>query len=98
MSGCCAVGSAPALGAGGREFESRHSDMIKTHDSTLEIQRWSWVFLFDMKGKIARLCVIASKTALRGALVPVGVLMALRGYVIGTAGGLITANIMSLLA
>ena len=24
--GCCAVGSAPALGAGGREFESRHSD------------------------------------------------------------------------
>ena len=26
MPGCCAVGSAPALGAGGREFESRHSD------------------------------------------------------------------------
>ena len=31
-------------------------------------------------------------------MVPVGVLMALMGYVIGTAGGLITANIMSLLA
>src|SRR5699024_10471854 len=26
VPGCCAVGSAPALGAGGREFESRHSD------------------------------------------------------------------------
>ena len=36
--------------------------------------------------------------AYSGALVPVGVLMALMGYVIGTAGGLITANIMSLLA
>ena len=31
-----------------------------------------------------------------GALVPVGVLMALMGYVIGTGGGLIVANIMSL--
>ena len=36
--------------------------------------------------------------AYSGALVPVGVLMALMGYVIGTAGGLITANIMALLA
>ena len=26
ISGCSAVGSAPALGAGGREFEPRHSD------------------------------------------------------------------------
>lgn len=33
-----------------------------------------------------------------GALVPVGVLMALMGYVIGTGGGLIVANIMSRLA
>ena len=49
-----------ALGAGGREFESRHSDMIKTYDVTLEIWRLSWVFLFDMKGKIARLCVICA--------------------------------------
>ena len=36
MPGCCAVGSAPALGAGGREFESRHSDMNKTHGLTLQ--------------------------------------------------------------
>ena len=27
-SGCCAVGSAPALGAGGRAFESPHSDHV----------------------------------------------------------------------
>ena len=26
ISGCCAVGSAPALGAGGRTFESCHPD------------------------------------------------------------------------
>ena len=34
--------------------------------------------------------------AYSGALVPVGVLMALMGYVIGTGGGLIVAHIMSL--
>lgn len=34
--------------------------------------------------------------AYSGALVPVGVLMALMGYVIGTFGGIIVANIMSL--
>ena len=33
MPGCCAVGSAPALGAGGREFESRHSDLLMHADS-----------------------------------------------------------------
>lgn len=33
-----------------------------------------------------------------GALVPVGVLMALMGYVIGTGGGLVVANIMKLFA
>lgn len=49
-----------ALGAGGREFESRHSDMNKTHDVTLEMRRLSWVFLFDMRGEIARLCVICA--------------------------------------
>lgn len=32
-----------------------------------------------------------------GALIPVGVLMALMGYVIGTGGGLIVANIMAML-
>lgn len=36
--------------------------------------------------------------AYSGALVPVGVLMALMGYVIGTGGGLIVANIMSMFA
>ena len=30
ISGCCAVGSAPALGAGGPGFESPHSDQIST--------------------------------------------------------------------
>ena len=30
LSGCSAVGSAPALGAGCREFESRHSDQKST--------------------------------------------------------------------
>ena len=30
MPGCCAVGSAPALGAGGPEFESLHSDQTRT--------------------------------------------------------------------
>lgn len=34
--------------------------------------------------------------AYSGALVPIGVLMALMGYVIGTGGGLIVANIMSM--
>ncbi len=34
--------------------------------------------------------------AYSGALVPVGVLMALMGYVIGTGGGILVANIMSL--
>lgn len=36
--------------------------------------------------------------AYSGALVPVGVLMALMGYVIGTGGGILVANIMSLFA
>ena len=36
--------------------------------------------------------------AYSGALVPVGVLMALMGYVVGTAGGIIVANIMSMFA
>ena len=36
--------------------------------------------------------------AYSGALVPVGVLMALMGYVIGTGGGIIVARIMSMFA
>ena len=38
ISGCCAAGSAPALGAGGREFESRHSDQTMIIRTTLS--RW----------------------------------------------------------
>ena len=34
ISGCCAVGSAPALGAGGPGFESPHSDHDKLTDYT----------------------------------------------------------------
>ena len=34
--------------------------------------------------------------AYSGSLVPVGVLMALMGYVIGTGGGILVANIMSM--
>ena len=40
LSGCSAVGSAPALGAGCREFESRHSD----HKTKGE-QRLSFYFM-----------------------------------------------------
>ena len=41
LSGCSAVGSAPALGAGCREFESRHSDQ-KSRRRFCGI----WTFLF----------------------------------------------------
>ena len=36
--------------------------------------------------------------AYSSALVPVGIVMALLGYVIGTGGGLLVANLMRLLA
>ena len=32
----------------------------------------------------------------KAALVPVGILMALPGYVVGTGGGLLVANLMSI--
>ena len=48
FTGCCAVGSAPALGAGGREFESRHSDQDKSHDTAQKIATVSWLYLFSM--------------------------------------------------
>ena len=50
ISGCGAVGSAPALGAGSREFESRHSDQ------TLEILVISRVFFFS--------CVLSARLPL----------------------------------
>ena len=56
MSGCCAVGSAPALGAGGREFESRHSDHKKSHDEALEIAFISWLYLLYIGLKMAGKC------------------------------------------
>ena len=34
-----------ALGAGGREFESHHSDRKKSHDATLEMTFVSWLYL-----------------------------------------------------
>ena len=33
------------LGAGGREFESRHSDHKKSHDIMLEVAFISWLYL-----------------------------------------------------
>ena len=56
MTGCCAVGSAPALGAGGREFESRHSDHKKSHDKALEIAFISWLYLLHIGLKMAGKC------------------------------------------
>ena len=44
FTGCCAVGSAPALGAGGREFESRHSDHKKSHDKPFINAVLSWLY------------------------------------------------------
>ena len=38
VPGCCAVGSAPALGAGGREFESRHSDLKKSTQKRIKLR------------------------------------------------------------
>ena len=64
--------------------------------------RGGWIFFGFCRASLANIGGSASAPILAGAysgaLVPVGVLMALMGYVIGTAGGLITANIMALLA
>ena len=56
MPGCCAVGSAPALGAGGREFESRHSDHKKSHDEPFINAVLSWLYLLRMGLKMAGKC------------------------------------------
>ena len=45
ISGCSAVGSAPALGAGCRRFESCHSDHIRPIILIHKVSEWS-VFLF----------------------------------------------------
>ena len=53
ISGCCAVGSAPALGAGGPGFESPHSDQILQKNRInrrffciLSLILWFWRLLF----------------------------------------------------
>ena len=56
MPGCCAVGSAPALGAGGREFESRHSDHKKSHDKPFINAVLSWLYLLRIGLKMAGKC------------------------------------------
>ena len=58
-----------ALGAGDREFESRHSDMKKTNDITFSSKHLSWVLLFDFWVKSGRLCVICSKSRFQRSLV-----------------------------
>ena len=71
MSGCCAVGSAPALGAGGREFESRHSDTTKSHDEPFINAVLSWLYLLLLRVHFARMSLIFAlfwaKIAVKGA-------------------------------
>jgi len=45
-----------ALGAGGREFESRYSDQKKSHDIALEIAFVSWLYLLPVCLKWAGKC------------------------------------------
>ena len=49
--------SAPALGAGGREFESRHSDHKKSYDTAPEMAIASWLYLLYKCFENAGLCV-----------------------------------------
>lgn len=55
-----------ALGAGGREFESRHSDHKKSYDKALEIAFISWLYLLHiglkMTGKCDRSATNSRKT------------------------------------
>ena len=63
FTGCCAVGSAPALGAGGREFESRHSDKIKSHDEPFISAVLSWLYLLRKRSENSGLCVFCALLA-----------------------------------
>ena len=63
FTGCCAVGSAPALGAGGREFESRHSDHKKSHDEPFLNAVLSWLYLLHKRSENAGLCVFCALLA-----------------------------------
>ena len=49
ISGCCAVGSAPALGAGGPGFESPHSDHLSQKNRLK--RRFFCVFYFVFKDR-----------------------------------------------
>ena len=46
-----------ALGAGGREFESRHSDHKKSHDEPFINAVLSWLYLLHKRSENAGLCV-----------------------------------------
>ena len=50
--------SVGALGAGGREFESRHSDHKKSYDTAPEMAIASWLYLLYKCFENAGLCVI----------------------------------------
>ena len=52
-----------ALGAGGREFESRHSDQDKSHDTALEMATVSWLYLLYKCSENAGLCVFCALLA-----------------------------------
>ena len=46
-----------ALGAGGREFESRHSDHKKSHDTAPEMATVSWLYLLYKCSENSDLCL-----------------------------------------
>ena len=49
--------SVGALGAGGREFESRHSDIRKSHDEPFTNAVLSWLFLLHKCSENSDLCL-----------------------------------------
>ena len=69
--GCCAVGSAPALGAGGREFESRHSDLLMHADSLRIGVFFCCIVEFDERFlKVCKKCATTSKSRTVDFLIP----------------------------
>lgn len=79
LSGCSAVGSAPALGAGSREFDPPHSDqknvnyLYHTHNHTINQCRyingclnwlWMWCVECDKELHSQRIsCICANRTS-----------------------------------
>ena len=82
-----------ALGAGGREFESRHSDHKKSHDEALEIAFISWLYLLyiglKMAGKCDRSATNSGKPVLCDSVRPCSVCLA---YIIRLYNGLLYAH------